>query len=244
MEVKKNPSVDPKRNSFLYFQIGLVAVLLLTYIGIEMKTMDPVAKTDDVFVANDLMIEEEEPIITVPLVQQAPPPPPPAPEIIEVIKDEIEIEEEEEIQVTEVQDVAPVEVVEASAIGDPGGTLDDNIPDEMPFAVIEQVPLFPGCEKVAKSQQSKCFQEKLDAFVKKNFRMPDDLESGFRARVFVQFLIDKQGNITNVKAKGGNSDLEREALRTFSKAPKLQPGKQRGQAVKCSFTYPIMITTR
>lgn len=242
MELKKNPNVDPKRNSLLYFQMGLVAVLLLTYIGIEMKTMDPVIKTDDVFVANDLMLEEEEPIITVPLVQQAPPPPPPAPEIIEVIKDEIIIEEEE-IQTTEVQDTKPVEVVKATAIGDPGGTLDD-IPDEMPFAVIEQVPLFPGCEKVAKSEQSKCFQEKLDAFVKKNFRLPDDLESGFKARVFVRFLIDKQGNITNVEARGGNAQLEKEALKAFSKAPKLQPGRQRGQPVKCSFTYPIMITTK
>lgn len=244
MELKKNPKVDPKRNSLLFFQIGLVAMLALTYFGIEMKTMDPVVETDEgTFADNLLSDDDEEVIITLPPVQKLPPPPPPAPEVITVVEDEIEIEQEE-IETTEVEESKPVVVVTASEVGGDPNAEPVEIDEELPFAVIEQVPLFPGCEKVSKAEQPKCFQEKLDEFVKKNFRMPDDLESGYKARVAVMFVIDKQGNITNITPAGGNSDLQKEALRVFSKAPKLSPGKQRGKPVKCKFTYPIVIRTQ
>lgn len=245
MELKKNPKVDPGRNVSLFRQIGLVAVLFITYLGIEMKTPDPVAEkaeliTDNI-VNND---KDEEAIITLPPVQKLPPPPPPAPEILTVVEDEIELEEEK-IEITETTEDTKVVISDVYEIGgDPDAEPVEIVDEELPFAVIEQVPLFPGCEKVAKAQQSQCFQEKLDAYVKKNFRVPDDLESGYKARVAVMFVIDKQGNITNITPAGGNSDLQREAKRVFEKAPKLSPGKQRGKAVKCSFTYPIVIRTQ
>lgn len=241
MELKKNPNVDPKRNSMLFFQVGLAAIMLLTYIGIEMKSYKETTKPDELFVTDNLVVDDEEVIITLPPVQRLPPPPPPAPEVIEVVKDEIKLEEKK-IETTEVEENKPVVVVKASDVGEPGGDFDD-IPDEMPFTVIEQVPMFPGCEKEPKSKQAQCFQDKLDALVKKNFNMPDDLEPGFQARVFVNFLIDKDGNITEIKTRGGkgSEDIEKEAIKAFNKLPKIIPGKQRGKPVKVRYTYPITI---
>lgn len=242
MELKKNPNVDPKRNSKLFFQIGLVAVLFLTYLGIEYKSMDPIPEGEEQgLITENNQIDDEEVIITLPPVQKLPPPPPPAPDIIEVVEDEEVIEEEEQIQETETNEQVEVKPVTATEIGGDPNADDEPILDELPFTLIEQVPLFPGCENVAKAQQSKCFQEKLDAFVKKNFRMPDDLEPGYKARVFVTFIIDPQGNIIEVTPTGGTSSLQKAASKAFSKTPKLQPGKQRNKPVRCKFTYPITI---
>lgn len=67
MELKKNPDVDPKRNSGLYFLIGLTAVLALTYIGIEMKTYEKVEEVSTEFITDNNVIDEEEAVITLPL---------------------------------------------------------------------------------------------------------------------------------------------------------------------------------
>ena len=170
MEVKKNPNVDPKRNSGLFFQIGLVAVLVLTYLGIEMKSEDPRVENEKFALTDNLVLDEEDVVLTMPPVQRLPPPPPPAPEVIEVVKNEIKLEEKK-IETTEIEENKPVTVVEASEVGETGPSLDD-IPDEMPFAIIEQIPMFPGCEGVAKSKQMDCFNEKMNAHIKKYFSYP------------------------------------------------------------------------
>lgn len=243
MELKKNPNVDPKRNSVLFFQIGLVAVLLLTYIGIELKSEDPRIEKEKFTLTDNLVLDEEDVILTMPPVQALPPPPPPAPEVIEVVKDDIVLEEQK-IEKTEVEESKPVVVVKASQIGNTGATIDD-IPDEMPFAVIEQIPMFPGCEEIPKSQQMDCFNEKMQAHIKRYFSYPERAaENGSQGQVSVQFLIDKDGIVKDIKVRGRGikSDaelLEKEAERIISKLPKFTPGKQRGKAVRVKYGLPI-----
>jgi periplasmic protein TonB len=237
MELKKNPNVDPKRNSKLYFQVGLVAVMLLTYVGIELKSADPVIVTESLNLT-DNFVEEEEAIVTMPPVQSLPPPPPPAPEVIQVVEDKI-ILNEKKIETTEVEEKQAV-VVAASDVGGDGDDYD--IPDELPFAVIEDIPLFPGCEMVAKSKRLDCFNEKMAAHIKKNFNYPQvAAEDGIQGRVSVQFLIDKEGNVTDIKMRGpkGGELLEKEAMRIISKLPKFTPGKQRGKPVRVKYGLPI-----
>jgi protein TonB len=239
MELKKNPNVDPKRNSALYFQIGLVAILLLSYLGIELKSEDPRDEVSTEFVTDNLLSDDEEAIITLPPVQQLPPPPPPAPEVIEVVKDEIKLEEKK-IETTEVEENKPVVVVKASEVGGDGDL--DDIPDELPFAVIEDIPVFPGCEGVAKAKRLDCFNEKMAAHIKKHFRYPERAaEDNIQGRVSVQFVIDKQGNVTNIQMRGpkGGELLEAEAQRIVSKLPQFTPGKQRGKPVKVKYGLPI-----
>ena len=241
MELKKNPNVDPKRNSTLFFQVGLVAILLISYIGIELKSEDPREDNEDEFVTDNVLVDDDETIITLPPVQKLPPPPPPAPEVIEVVKDEIKLEEKK-IETTEVEENKPVVIVKASDVGGDGDA--DDFDGELPFAVIEDIPLFPGCETVPKAKRLDCFNEQMAKHIKKHFNYPAKAaEDNIQGRVSVQFVIDKQGNVTDIQMRGpqtrGGDLLEKEAQRIISKLPKFTPGKQRGKPVKVKYGLPI-----
>jgi len=242
MEVKKNPNVDPKRNSSLYFLIGLTAVLMLTYVSIELKSEDPRVEVEKLEIVDNMMGEEEEVILTMPPAQKLPPPPPPAPEVIQVV-DNKQIIEDKKIETTEVNENKPVVVAQTSSnYGDEGGTAEE-IDEELPFAVIEDAPIFPGCENVPKNQRSACFEEQIRKFVGKNQQYPEKaMEDNIQGRVSVVFVIDKDGSITNVQARGpkGGELLEKEALRVISKLPKIKPGLQRGKPVKIKFSIPFV----
>ena len=111
---------------------------------------------------------------------------------------------------------------------------------DIPFAIIDVVPLFPGCERVPKSERRKCFQEQIQKHIIKNFRYPEIAqEMGIQGRVFVQFMIGKDGNISGIRTRGPDKNLEKEANRIISKLPKMTPGKQRGRPVRVPFSIPV-----
>jgi len=147
MQPKKNPKADLSKNSGLYFVIGLSVVLLFTWIAIEKKTYEKVYDYEALNVEDD---DDEE----IPITEQLktppppPPPPPPAPEVIEIVEDEEEVEETV-IESTETDQDEIVEEVEVEE------EFDDV---DVPFAIIEDVPILPGCEKVAKAERRKCIQ--------------------------------------------------------------------------------------
>jgi len=239
MEIKKNPNVDPKRNSSLYFLVGLTAILLLTYVGIELKSEDPRVVVEKLDIL-DNFVQEEEAILTMPPVQKLPPPPPPAPEVIQIV-DNKQVIEDKKIETTEVDENKPVVVNNAAQYGDEGGTADE-IDEEVPFAVIEDVPVFPGCEKVEKSKRLECFMEQMAKHIKRNQNYPERaMEDNIQGRVAVLFVIDKDGSITNVQVRGpkGGELLEKEAKRVIEKLPKFKPGMQRGKPVKVKYSQPI-----
>ena len=240
MEIKKNPNVDPKRNSSLYFLIGLTSILLLTYLSIELKSEDPKVVVEKLDIT-DNFIQDEEAILTMPPVQKLPPPPPPAPEVIQIV-DNKQVIEDKKIETTEVDENKPVVVNNASQYGDEGGTADE-IDEEVPFTVIEDVPVFPGCEKVEKSKRLECFMEQMAKHIKKNQQYPERAaEDNIQGRVSVLFVIDKDGGITNVQVRGpkGGELLEKEAKRVIEKLPKFKPGMQRGKPVKVKYSQPIV----
>jgi len=239
MEVKKNPNVDPKRNSSLYFLVGLTAILLLTYVGIELKSEDPRVEVEKLDIV-DNFVQDEEAILTMPPVQKLPPPPPPAPEVIQIV-DNKQVIEDKKIETTEVDENKPVVINNAAQYGDEGGTAEES-DEEIPFAVIEDIPVFPGCENVAKTKRLECFQEQMAKHIKKNQQYPERaMEDNIQGRVSVMFVIDKDGSITNVQVRGpkGGELLEKEAKRVIEKLPKFKPGMQRGKAVKVKYSQPI-----
>ncbi len=231
MELKKNPKADLTRNSSLYFVIGLAAVMLLTYVAFEWKTYDEVNNYDISMDVEDVLDEE------VPMTEQLktppPPPPPPAPEIIEVVEDEAEVEETviESTESSQEQEIVAVEDVAVEEV-------EEDV--DIPFAVIEDVPIFPGCEGTPKAQMRDCFNTKIQQHVAKNFRYPEiSQEMGVQGRVYVNFVIQKDGSIGSVKMRGPDKNLEAEAERIIGKLPKMTPGKQRGRAVRVPFSLPI-----
>ncbi|MCB0447100.1 MAG: energy transducer TonB, partial [Gelidibacter sp.] len=111
---------------------------------------------------------------------------------------------------------------------------------EVPFAVIESVPVFPGCEKGTKEEKKACFQNKMLEHVKNNFKYPKIAqEMGIYGRVIVLFVIDKDGRVINIQSRGPDKILEKEAERIIGLLPKMIPGKQRGKPVKVTYSLPI-----
>ncbi|MGI9540897.1 MAG: energy transducer TonB [Flavobacteriaceae bacterium] len=230
MQPKKNDKADLSKNSSLYFVIGLALILLISWQAIEWKTYDK-----DLYGYEALDVDEEDDE-EIPITEQIktppppPPPPPPAPEVIEVVEDEEEVEETV-IESTETNEEEIIEIVEVEE------EFDDI---DVPFAVIEDVPIFPGCEKVDKSKRRDCFQEKMNKHIRKNFRYPEIAqEMGIQGRVYVNFIIAKDGQITNIRMRGPDKNLEKEAQRIISKLPSMIPGKQRGRPVRVPFSIPI-----
>ena len=231
MQLKKNPKADLTKNSSLYFAIGLASVLLFSWVAIEWKTYEKSAFDYEALNVDD-EDDEEVPITEQIKTPPPPPPPPPAPEVIEIVEDEEDVEE----TVIESTETDQEEIVEVEDID-----VEDDFEDvDVPFAVIEDVPLFPGCEKVAKSERRKCFQEQINKHIRKNFRYPEIAqEMGIQGRVYVNFIISKDGSITNIRMRGPDKNLEKEAKRIISKLPKMTPGKQRGRPVRVPFSIPI-----
>lgn len=235
MKPKKNPNVEIGRNSSLYFAIGLNLMLLLSWRMLEFKTYEKEVVSIDV-VEVESEFEEEIPIVN----QIAPPPPPPPPvsiqENLQIVEDAVEVEETI-IESTEVtQEDAIADVVEVSDVE--VEEVEEDV--QVAFAVIEDVPVFPGCEGLSKAKTKACFQKKIQEHVVKHFTYPEAaLELGIQGRVSVIFMIDSKGYVTGIRSRGPDKLLEKEAERIISLLPKMEPGKQRGKPVKVSYAVPI-----
>lgn len=106
------------------------------------------------------------------------------------------------------------------------------------FANIDEVPIFPGCENSEDIRA--CFNEKIMQHVSKNFRYPEAAqEKGIQGKVYANFIIDEQGNITEIKKRGPDKLLEDEVERIIMRLPKLVAGKHAGKAVRVPFSLPI-----
>ena len=235
MEPKKNPKADVKRNSALYFAVGLALMLLVTNLAINYKTYDLAEIALDTLNVN-LEDDEEIPITDQPLTPPPPAPPPPAtPEEIEIVDDEEEVEETviESTETDESEEIVEVDDIEVE---------DEVVDVEVPFSVIENVPVFPGCEKKKNNNERKaCMSEKITKFVGKKFNtdLASDLGLDGKMRINVIFKIDKTGNVTSVRARAPHPSLAKEAERVINLLPKMKPGRQRGNPVTVPYSLPI-----
>ena len=229
MEEKKSNKADLNRNSGLYFVLGLALVMLLVWGALEWKTYEE-ANDYDISLNVEDMLDEEVPM-TEQIKTPPPPPPPAAPEVIEVVEDEEEVEETviESTETSQEEEIIEVEDVEVEEV-------EEDI--EVPFAVIEDVPVFAGCESA--SDKKACFNEMMQKHIRKNFRYPEVAqEMGIQCRVAVMFTIQKDGSIGNIRLRGPDKNLEAEARRIIEKLPKMTPGRQRGRPVRVPFSIPI-----
>jgi len=219
MEIKKKPEADLQRRKFLFFNIGLVLSLAIVVTAFEWRFYE-----DGNVMDLGTTDEEFEDLIDIPPTEQPPPPPPQIqqPEIIEV-PDEEEIEEEIEIELD-------IEVTEETVIED---VVFEEAPEEEEaeeiFTVVEDQPAPEGG------------MGKFYKFVKKKLKYPSQARRmGIEGKVFVQFVVDKDGSITEVQAiKGIGAGCDEEAVRVIKASPKWKPGKQRGRAVKVRMVLPI-----
>lgn len=234
MQIKKNPKANLENYTRLFMQLGLVLALLVVYLAIEKKTYDRVIADLGPVVLN--MDDEEQ---TIEIEQVKPPepktPPPPTPDKIEVVEDEVEVEETV-IESTETDEDEAIEVEEIIEVEE-----EEEVMEDVPFAIIEDVPVYPGC-KGNKAKLRACLQEKITKHVNRKFNseLASDLglSPGIK-RIFVMFKIDKKGNIVDVMARAPHKRLQEEAIRVVKLLPKMTPGKQRGRPVGVKYSLPI-----
>ncbi|MEN8185732.1 MAG: energy transducer TonB [Bacteroidota bacterium] len=118
-------------------------------------------------------------------------------------------------------------------------------PDEKIYNIllVEQAPIFPGCEGKNKEELRKCFNKSIAKFVNRKFDTNLASEAGLSGKnmIFVLFEIDKNGEIINIKPKAPHRGLEKEAKRIVMKLPKMIPGKQGGKPVNVRYALPITL---
>ncbi len=219
MEVKKNPKADLNRKSSFFFSIGLLVTMSLVLFAFEMKqyeatTAELMQKSTDVF----------EETIEVPPTEIPPPPPPQiqAPVIVEV-PDEEEIEDEIKVNLDiEVSQETKVEEIVVKA-EEPKEEVDEI------FTIVEE----PATPKGGMSAFYKYVNDKIKY-------PPQARRMSIEGRVFVEFVVNKDGSISDVKAvKGIGGGCDEEAVRVVQSCPSWSPGKQRGKAVKQRMVLPI-----
>lgn len=223
MEIKKSQKADLEGKKGIFFEVGLALALAVLLFAFEWKSSTE--EVNQFETVAEEQIEEE----IIPITQQMlkpPPPPPPAPkltDLIDIVEDDTMIDEELEIQDAE-DDSENTEVQDVTDFGD-YGTEDTGEADI--FVVVEDMPQFPGGN--------------VQKWIGKNVKYPIlAQENGIQGKVFIQFVIEKDGSITDVKVvRGVDASLDKEAIRVVKAMPKWKPGKQRGKPVRVSYTLPI-----
>ena len=248
---KQLPNVKLQKTSVIFMQLGLILSLFFVYLVIEhesfykpyaLNTDIPNDDPDDDPIIRNFEIEKTitKKVTTKTKVTKVTPQQEPKPDTtFEMVKDEdkhvetavlldTEGDEKEEVKIT-VDDIPQVDVIET--------------PDEeIPFTSIEFAPEFPGC-KGTTAQKKQCFSEKVRKIVQRNFNTELAQELGLssgKKRINVQFVIDKEGNIVDIKARGTHKRLEKEARRVIKLLPKMKPARQGKGNAKVRFGLPIL----
>lgn len=223
MELKKSPKADLENKRNIFVQIGLVIALGITLFAFEWTTKVEQASSLGTMAGQE--VEDE----IIPITRQEevkPPPPPPPPKVVEVltiVDDDTEIDDELEIEDTEADDQTVIDIAPVIQ------TEEEEEEEAQVFFIVEEMPEFPGGELA------------LRKFIAQSIKYPVIAqENGIQGKVYVNFVVDKDGSVTAAKvARGVDPSLDKEAMRVVNSLPKWKPGKQRGKAVKVSYTVPI-----
>ena len=247
-EAKKSQKHDAnlQKNSTLYFQIGLILCLLGTYGLFEMQFQDTTFKfVEEKAQVDPIVIDHVKPF-EVEVIKPKYPEPLPTIKLVDKVK---VIDDDEPIikSIIKTQDQPTISDKPIAKIGDivdakPIDTLDD-----IPFRLIEKVPVYPGCEDYSTNDdRKKCMSDKITKLVNRKFNTDIGSEYGIsgKQRIFTQFTIDKNGNVSDIKIRGPHDALEKEAKRVINKIPKMEPGLQRQVPVGVIYTLPILYDAR
>lgn len=111
---------------------------------------------------------------------------------------------------------------------------------DLSFSVIEEFPVFPGCESEPKANLKSCFKQKINKHIQRKFTCPDEIMAlDIGGRVYISFAIQKNGSVGNIRTKGPHPLLELEGRRIIAQLPKMIPAKHRGKPARIDYTAPI-----
>lgn len=224
MDAKKSSKADLESKKTFFVQIGLIIAIGAMLVAFEWKSYD--TKQVDISSRQVEAVEEE----MVEITQQNKPPPPPAPPaqttLIHIVTDDVKVDDDlvidaEANQLTVIEDYTPPAVVE-----------EEEVAEAEIFTVVEESPSYPGGD-AARIQ-----------FLQQNIVYPQMArESGIQGTVYVTFVVERNGNVTDVRVlRGIGGGCDEEAVRVIKAMPKWNPGKQRGKPVRVQFNMPIKFT--
>ncbi|MDD3568409.1 MAG: energy transducer TonB [Bacteroidales bacterium] len=224
MKTKTNKT-DLERKKSMFFQLGLVVALTIVLLAFEWPSKGDI----NLDFATGTTIDFDEEMIPITRPEDVTPPPPPViapPEIINIVDDGVEIKDEDEDIFKDIDDETFKDLLKNPIIFDDEKELDETIP----FMLIEEQPTFMGGD-----------HRNFTKWVFANLKNPElAAQNGIQGRVTLEFTIDIDGSVTNVRViKGIDPSLDAEALRVVSNSPKWSPGLQRGKPAKVSFTFPV-----
>lgn len=229
MEIKKSPSADLNNKKLLFVEIGFVIALLIVYGAFEYRSKE---KKEAVLAAENTEIIEEE---IVPITQENTPPPPEIAkvpvlsDIIDIVEDDITVED----NILNLEDDANLGVEVMDYVSE----VEEEVVEEesIPFALVEKKPSFMGGDA-----------NTFSAWVNQHLEYPEVArENGVSGRVMLQFTVNPNGSVTDVKVlRGVDPALDQEAVRVISSSPKWEPGRQRDRAVKVTYTFPVVFQLR
>ena len=231
MEVKKSEKASLENKRLLFTEIGFVVALIAIYFAFNWSSTEKEVATLETEVAN---VEVED---MVPITQETPPPPEAAPKIpilsdqIDVVDDNIKVDDNM-FQNLEDDANSGVEIMDYIESAPEEETVEE---EAIPFQLVEEKPSFNGgdANEFSKWVNSKLVYPEIAK------------ENGVQGRVTLQFTVNADGTVSNVKVlRGVDSSLDKEAVRVVSSSPKLKPGKQRDRAVKVTYTFPVIFQLR
>lgn len=231
MEVKKSEKASLENKRLLFTEIGFVIALIAIYFAFNWSSTEKEVATLEAEVAN---VEVED---MVPITQETPPPPEAAPKIpilsdqIDVVDDNIKVDDNM-FQNLEDDANSGVEIMDYIESAPEEETVEE---EAIPFQFVEEKPSFNGgdANEFSKWVNSKLVYPEIAK------------ENGVQGRVTLQFTVNADGTVSNVKVlRGVDSSLDKEAVRVVSSSPKWKPGKQRDRAVKVTYTFPVIFQLR
>lgn len=223
MALRKDPKADLRKRYPIFVQVGLIATLLLMILAFR---MDFSAQEEFEIVMPEQETVQMEEIQQTRQIETPPPPPrPPVP---------VEVPNDEELEDVELDLDASLDLDEPIAnTPPPPPPPKEEVVEEEPepeiFVIVEQMPeLIGGLESI---------QQKI--------KYPEIAKkAGVEGRVFVQFVVDEQGNVVDPQVtRGIGAGCDEEAVRAVMTA-KFKPGKQRGKPVRVKMSLPITFKLR
>jgi protein TonB len=223
MKEKKSAKADLESKRWLFIEIGLIVVLALVYMAFEMKSYETISM--DQYERVEVLIEEEMVEITQHEKIDLPPPPPQQPILLHAVDDNIVIADDIVID-AEATITTEVEAREWTR------PVEETIVEEEIFIIVEQNPEYPGGDEARLN------------FLRNNIKYPQMArEAGIQGTVYVSFVVEKDGSVTQVKIlRGIGGGCDEEAIRVTRMMPKWKSGKQRGKEVRVSYNMPIKFT--
>lgn len=223
MESKKNPQADLHRRKGLFFTIGLVVTCMLVLSAFEWKTYTKTVKVD----VQD--IEEEDIFIEIPITEIKPPAPViQQPEVVEVP----DKEKNENFPDFEFPDLIETPIIKANVIAKP-----KEPPVMIEEPIEEPIVLFSETQATPKGGYKAFYK-----YIAEHLKYPAQARrTGIEGRVFIQFVVEKDGSLTDIKViKGIGAGCDEEAVRVLKNAPQWNPGKQRGNPVRIRRSIPVL----